>query len=296
MSADQVTIPASAEPILPRGGTADRPLFFVLMILVFLACLSAIAANAGFRAAGGWNADLRASASIQIPSGANAETQTRILEIAQSIGGVSEANALTRADSEALLQPWLGSLPLPEDLPVPSLIALKLTGNGDSLAALETALKTENIDAQIDDHGRWSADIRRAAKAVQIIATIALVLLMVATSAAAGFATQSGMAARQIIINVLQQVGASPSYIARLFIWRFGKLGAAAGAAGAVLAIIIALLFWLMSGRGDNALIPSFRLDFGDIFILLAAPILAAIICAIAAGLTAKLSIDRQGF
>jgi len=167
---------------------------------------------------------------------------------------------------------------------VPSLVSLKLSGNTESLAALESALEAENIDAQIDDHGRWSADIRRAAKAVQIIASIALILLMVATSAAAG------------IINVLQQVGASPSYIARLFIWRFGKLGAAAGAAGAVLAIIIALLFWLMSGRGDNALLPSFRLDFGDILILLAAPILAAIICAIAAGLTAKLSIDRQGF
>lgn len=292
----QITIPASAEPILPRGGHADRPLFFVLMILVFLACLSAIAANAGFRAAGGWNADLRATASIQIPASADTAIQRQVLEIAQSIDGIGEATALTREESEALLQPWLGSLPLPEDLPVPSLISLKLTGSGDTLTALEAALQAENIDAEIDDHGRWSADIRRAAKAVQIIATIALVLLSVATSAAAGFATQSGMAARQIIINVLQQVGASPGYIARLFIWRFGKLGAAAGAAGAVLAVIIALLFWLMSGRGDNALLPSFRLDFGDILILLFAPVIAAIICAIAAGLTAKISIDRQGF
>lgn len=250
MSAQHVTIPASAQAILPRGGHADRPLFFVLMILVFLACLSAIAANAGFRAAGGWNADLSASASIQIPARADAAAQTRIVEIAQTIDGISEARALTREESDALLQPWLGSLPLPEDLPVPRLVSLKLTGGEDSLFALEAALVAENIDAQIDDHGRWSADIRRAAKAVQIIATIALILLSLATSAAAGFATQSGMAARQIIINVLQQVGASPSYVARLFIWRFGKLGATAGAAGAGLAMLIALLFWLMSGRG----------------------------------------------
>ena len=288
-----ITIAAKAEPILPGEVRADRPLFIVLAILVFLACLSAIAAHAGFRAAGGWNSDLASRATVQVLSGGE-DTQRAVADLALTIEGVEQADMISRDDAIILLRPWLGPAAVPEDLPVPLLVELTLSGDDPrALDVLGRALTESGADAQIDDHQRWSREIRRAASAVQLVGAIGLFLLIAATGAAAGFATQSGMAARHAIIDVLRQVGAGPGYIARLFIIRFGKLGALAGVAGAGMAMIVSLLFWLMSGRGSNALMPSFAPDTGDFLILLLAPVFTAAICALAAGLTAKLRIER---
>ena len=287
-----VTIAAKADPILPGDVRSDRPLFIVLSILVFLACLSAIAAHAGFRAAGGWNSDLTRNATVQVLSGGE-DAQSGVIDLTEPIKGIYAANTVSREDAEALLRPWLGSAQLPDDLPLPLLVELGLTGdNPRALDELSSAIEAAGIDAQIDDHQRWSREIRRAAFAVQLVGALGLTLLIAATGAAAGFATQSGMAARHIIIDVLRQVGASPAYISRLFVWRFGKLGALAGGVGAILALIMAGLFWLMTGRG--ALMPSFTLDGYDILILLLAPVITAVICAVAAGFTAKMQIARE--
>ncbi len=294
-SGADITIDAKAQAILPSDISADRPLFIVLIILVFLACLSAIAAHAGFRAAGGWNSDLSRSATVQVLSGGE-EAQMSVLDLAKPIKGIYSANDVSREGSEALLRPWLGTAQLPDDLPLPLLVELGLTGdNPRALTELSDAMADAGLDAQIDDHQRWSREIRRAASAVQLVGTLGLTLLIVATGAAAGFATQSGMAARHTIIDVLRQVGAGPAYIARLFMWRFGRLGAFAGLAGAAGALIVSLLFWLMTGRGSAALMPSFTLDKGDLLILCLAPPVSAIICAAAAGLTAKLRIENEG-
>lgn len=290
-----VTIAAKAQAILPGEVRADRPLFIVLSILVFLACLSAIAANAGFRAAGGWSSDLSRSATVQVISGGEA-AQSQVVDIALSIDGVETATPISRAEALSMLRPWLGSASVPDDLPVPLPVEITFTGESPrALEALTAAITDAMPGAQIDDHQRWSREIRRAASAVQIVGALGLTLLMAATGAAAGFATQSGMAARHVIIDVLRQVGAGPRYIARLFIWRFGKLGAMAGLAGAAGALIIMLLFWLMTGRGSAALMPSFSPDKTDALILLLAPFIAGMICALAAGLTASVQIKREG-
>ncbi|MEE9347435.1 MAG: hypothetical protein V3U82_04520 [Robiginitomaculum sp.] len=298
MSAPDITIDAKAAPILPVNSRADRPLFFVLMIMVFLACLSAIAAHASYRAAHHWGADLRASATVQIKPASGqdgVEMQIRTVQIAQTIAGIDSAAAVDDAQARALLRPWLGDVTLPADLPIPHLVELSLSdGEENALNILGQALEAAAIPVDIDDHQRWGADIRRATKAVQITASLALILLVGGAAAVAGFATQSGMSARRIIIDVLEQVGAAPHYIARLFVIRFGKLGLMAGAAGALGAAIMALLFWLMTGRGRAAMMPSFTLDKTDMAILIIAPVFAAIICAVAAGLTALSSLKSE--
>lgn len=290
-----ITIPAKAAPILPDRWQDERPLFFVLMIMVFLACICAIAAHSSYRAAHQWGADLRGSATVQIHAGEGedaAALQAAVILLAKEHPGIRKTRALTDDESRALLEPWLGSIGLPESLPVPALVDLELAPNAD-LEGFSSTLSQRGITAEIDDHQRWGRDIDRAIRAVQILATLSLILLISATSAAAIFATQSGLAARASIINVLQQVGAAPRYIARLFIIRFARLGLLAGAAGAALSLIAALLLWLMSGDG---FLPNFALGRIEIFILILAPFLAALACAGAAGFTVLRALARSDY
>ena len=108
------------ESLLPRNPGADRPLFIVLMIMVFLACLSAIVTQACYDAAGRWGDDLKQSATVQIKPGLNQDGEALAQMAAQIIEARAEVTAaepLSKARSEDLLRPWLGDVTLPEGLP-----------------------------------------------------------------------------------------------------------------------------------------------------------------------------------
>lgn len=278
------------EELLTAHPRADRPLFFVMVIMVFLACLAATSAHASYRAAGAWGQDLKYSATVQIKPALDQDGQAlanRAVQILETLPEIARASPLSKAQSTALLRPWIGNIELPETLPIPYLIDVALTpGSTLDVSLVSALLADENIKADVDDHGRWNRDIARTARAAQIIAIGALMLLTAATMAAAGFATQSGLAARRTIIDVLSHVGARDRYIARLFTERFGWIGLKAGVCGALLAGAVAGLFWLLSGAGDSPLVPSFAIDYFDLLLLACAPFISGFVCALAARVT----------
>ena len=52
---------------------------------------------------------------------------------------------------------------MPADLPVPRLVTVELDPKAPASGAdLERALKAKGVDAEVDDHSRWTADIMRA--------------------------------------------------------------------------------------------------------------------------------------
>lgn len=286
------------EPLLPRSPGSDRPLFIVLMIMVFLACLSAIVSQACYDAAGRWGDDLKQSATVQIKPALGDDGEALAQLAAQIIRARDEviaAEPLSKARSEDLLRPWLGDVTLPEGLPVPYLIDVTLKRDGAlDIAALQASLIAQGIDADIDDHSRWSRDIARTARAVQMVTLTALLLLFAATIGTAGFATQSGLAARKNIVDVLTQVGAQDRYIARLFTARFAWIGLTAGAAGALLAGAIATIFWFFTRRSDSALIPGNSLSNIEYVYVIIAPLIAALVCALAARFTVLRTLQSE--
>lgn len=292
MSAPDFTLP-KPQPLFPPRARADRPLFVVMMIMVFLACVAAMGAQRSYKTAGDWSRGLSQSATVQLKS----EDVSAALPILKAQTGVDEARVITEAESKDLLRPWLGGVELPDDLPVPALIDLRLTNDTDFKASTaQSALGNAGIKASVDDHERWSRDVSRTARAVQLLAMMALALLVTGTIATAVFATQAGLAARKSIIDVLTQIGARDRYIARLFTQRFGWLGLLSGIAGALLAGSLFLLLSLISGQDSEGLLPRLSMGQFDLWILFLTPILSAFICAVSAGRTVLRSLStREG-
>ena len=109
------------------------------------------------------------------------------------------------------------------------------------------------------------------------------------------FATRAGMITQKDIIRVLVQVGASDKFIARLFIgqaFRRGTMGAAIGL------MLSALLWLLLSLLGDWGELGWTALHPGtiDILWLIGLGLFFALICGIAAGMTAtrQLALERR--
>jgi cell division transport system permease protein len=273
-------------PLMPRGDARDGGLAFVIAVLCFFACLAALGALAGDRAAAGWTAQLRDSATVLVrPSGGeNADAVVaRAAETLAGVPGVGEARALEKDKAAALLEPWLGKpSALAEDLPIPRLVALDLDpDHPPSAAALEQALKARDIDAVVDDHSLWIKDIVRAGVWARAAALGVFALTALAAAAVIAFAARAVLASRREIVGVLHVAGAKDGYIAGLLARRFAAMAFAAGFGGALLAAAAGAALRLAGG--GQGLTPALPVAWIDLAALAPCPFLAAAVAALSA-------------
>jgi cell division transport system permease protein len=282
--------------MLPLRSKQDGPLFFVIAIIVFLACVSALITRAAFVSAQHWRADLNGAMTVQIKDATDQAVKVkRAQEVLGALKGIRNVTVYDRAYAVNLLEPWLGKGNIPDDLPLPVILAIDLdTKAPASKNAITLALSAADIRAEVDDHQRWSGQMNRAAGFVQSFAIIALALLISAGIAVTGFATRASLAARRDVVNTLHLAGAYDRFIAQEFERRFGALGLRAGMAGAVLGGAAIAMAQLLTSGGEGLLIPVFRLDLTGLGILVLAPVLTAFFGALTARMTVLSNLREQ--
>ena len=276
-------------PFLPEKEARDGALIFVVAVLCFLACLTAMSVIAANRAASGWTGQLTGEATVIVrPRGGETPdaAAARAAEALSGVPGVTEARALEPAKAYDLIRPWLGDVSDLEDLPVPRLVAVTLDprhpADGKRLAA---ALKADQVDATVDDHSLWIKDIRRAGGLVRWLGGGVFLIIAAAAGAVVAFATRAGLAAREDVVEVLHMAGAEDGFIARLFQVRFARVAGVAGAIGAAAAAVLAGGLRLAGGGGG--LTPALPLAWSDLLAVIPCPLIAAVVAATAAQLTA---------
>jgi cell division transport system permease protein len=209
---------------------------------------------------------------VRAVSGHTLDAQTaKAAEVARATPGVAEVRAFTKAESEKLLEPWLGSGVDLSELPVPRMIVLKLDpGRAPDIADLRARLRDAAPDAVLDDHRLWIDRLSAMAQTMVGMALFVLALVFVAMALAVAFATRGAMAGSRHIVEVLHFVGAENRFVAAQFQRMFLRLGLKGGAIGGVCAIALFMVsgalsrFWSFSPGGDQieALFGSFSLGF----------------------------------
>jgi cell division transport system permease protein len=284
--------PAKWKPasFLPEQDARDPALLFVIAVLCFLACLTALAVIAGDRAAHGWAGQLRGEATVIVRARGGETPDAAAARAAEALAGtrgVAEARALEKEKAYALIKPWLGDVSDLEDLPVPRLVTVTLERDKPATAAtLRRVLAGQGLDAVVDDHQVWIKDIRRAAGVVRLSGAAMFALIALAAAAVVAFATRAGLAARRDVVEVLHLTGAEDSQIAGLFEMRFARIAAIAGAGGALAAALVGAVLRLIGGGGG--ITPALPIAWLDLLAVLPCPVLAAIVAAVAARLTAR--------
>lgn len=284
--------------ILPAGEAPERLLVFILATMTFLAGLTLLVSIAGFRASAAWQADIESTATVQVfqPDIYASEThKTLTLETLEANIPGGRFDLMSAKQSRKLLEPWLGSVDLPEDLPVPAMIKLELPPGLDfDYEVLSTALRDAGIDAEVDDHKRWNKDIQRSMRHVQYGLLCVLVIILLATLATSGFATLTTLRTRGGIVHILDHVGASDMFIIRLFAWRFFKLAIVAGIGGGVAVLVFFVLVGASASVLETRLIPVLQLSGFDLAVLTFLVGLLSVLSAGAAGLTAWFRLRRK--
>lgn len=231
----------STGPILPGIGEnimSGWSLVRIIAIMCFLASLALGAMLAVNDAAAKWSNNLSGALTIQLKANPQMDEATQIAktrEILSRTEAVVSVRVVSKAAAAKLLEPWLGDQGILNELPLPVLVEITLDGQRDSsdnFATLREELGSSVPGSILDDHRRWNDQLDRVSSALRWLALCILGLIIGATSMIIIFATRSGLAANEHIVEVLHLVGARDALIAREFQNHFFWIAVWAGLMG----------------------------------------------------------------
>jgi cell division transport system permease protein len=198
--------------------------------------------------------------------------------------------AISKKESDDMLEPWLGSGLDLSDLPIPRLIVAKIDNQKNlNITQLQSDLSAILPNASLDDHARWNDRLKIMSRTMVLIALIIFALVMAAMILAVSFVTHGTMAENSEVINVLHFVGAENIYIAKEFQSHFLILGLRGGivggllSAGAFFMLDRSFLLWAHGPEGDQliALLGQPSLPIGGYFAIACVAVLAGLLTAI---------------
>lgn len=289
-------------PLVPRGSIGGRALITVVAIMTFLASLAAGGAVLMMQSSRDWRAAISREATVQIrPVAArNMDADIKaVLKALDATPGVTEIRTLSKAESDRLLEPWLGTGVNLEEIPVPRMIVLKTAENPRvDFGKLKQEIAKAAPNALLDDHRIWSDRLAIMANTLVAAALVLLALIVTAMGLAVSFATRGAMAGNREIIEVLHFVGATDRFISRQFQQRFLVLGLRGAILGAGCASLVFFLASIATRRmiatpsGDQieALFGSFAIGWVGYLAIAAIAALSAAI----SGQTSRMVVYRR--
>ncbi|HIJ45885.1 MAG TPA: cell division protein, partial [Rhodospirillaceae bacterium] len=183
----------------------SRFLPWLIAFMVYLACLALAGMLTLGAVAERWDTGISGTLTVQIiPSESSAAAPKEVrrieaaLDILRTTPGIAGAEVIGEDRIMALLEPWLGSIGGSGDLPLPRLIDVELKAGAEvDTAALSKRLRQAVPGTTVDDHGVWLDKLVRLLRAVEILASLVLLLIGSATVGTVVFTTRTGLAIHQ---------------------------------------------------------------------------------------------------
>jgi len=302
----QVPVKARIQaPIVPRGSVAGRALVVVVAIMTFLASLTTGVVLLVYGAASEWQADVASEMTVQLRSVSDRNMERDVAAVVaalRALPGVAEARPLSGQESGKLLEPWLGTGIVLDELPVPRMVILRVApGVPFDIEAARRSVAAVAPSATIDDHRAWIERMRSMTGATVLAGVAIWLLVVIATIISVSFATRGAMAANRPIVEVLHFVGAGDRYIANRFLQHFLLLGLQGGVIGGGAAMLAfgfseSLGSWFAgTPAGDQfaALLGTFSLQPAGYLALAVQALLIAAITAFASRRTLFATLDE---
>ena len=252
--------------IVPERSVAGRTLVLLIAIMTFLSGVTLGGVVLVQKSAIAWSSDVGRQVTIQIRpmEGEVMDSNIRTaISLAEAIPGVSDAHALSLADSEKLLEPWLGAGLDLSQLEIPRLIVVDL-GDPKSVDLDRLAKDLQAVKgATLETHAAWRQQLNTMAGTLVLSGVLVLVLIVVATVLAVVFATRGTMASNREIVDVLHFIGASNAFIAGEFQGRCLALGFRGGVIGGLGAV---LFFFVVAGAAGSLVPDQASAQLGFLF------------------------------
>lgn len=278
---------------------SGRYLPLLVAIMVYLAALALAAAISVNKLAERWDSGLSGALTVQIPANSAAAEDGPALDALvtalRASPGVLSVDPMDKAEIVALLEPWLGDSVTAGDLPLPRLVAVTVEpGAAPDIEGLRAQLQDLAPGSQLEDHQRWLARLLDLARAVEIMAGVVVILVLLAACIMVTFVTRMGLAAHEQAIELLHLIGAQDSYVARQFQNHALSLGLRGGILGLLGAVPTLYLARLLLQRIDTGLLPELTLKSWEWALLFLLPVAAALVTMVTARMTVLRTLARM--
>lgn len=296
---------------LLRVEESGRYLPRIVAIMIYLMALSLMAFFLVQSHLDHWQQDLRGSLTVQIlpvtgeSTNAFQQRVDKALTQLDRASVVKEARRLELEETRDLLAVWLDVDTLPQSLPLPAVIDVTLISQESEITVaavqdLEESLQTSIGAVAVDDHRVWLQNMRRTAGSVAWGVALIIVLIAIAALAVVALATRTDMALNRRTIEILHNIGARDSLIARQFALKsfVASVWGAVLGLGLTMVTLLVLLLVLPIFQSDAFMgAGGLQLTWGSVtssldsmrlLIMLGVPVLAGIAAAIVSGMTVR--------
>lgn len=273
---------------------ATKLLPWAMAIMVYLSALFAAGSlllHSGFDE---WASSLQGRVTVQITGEEKSAIMSEALEIQDELRGtpgIKSVRILSDEEISALLEPWLGSGNIADDLPIPIMLDLETSDDAYvNLNALESQVRQFSDNVYLDDHARWLSHFYKLANTIEYTAFSILLMIFVASICIVIFGTKSSMAEHKKTIEIMHLMGAHDDMIAKAYQTRFMMYGLKGGIGGLVLMLLtIYVLFILIQNISEGLVeIPSFPI------ITLSGLLLFPLFFALLSMFTARITVLRE--
>ena len=297
MFASRLDLPLADDP-------TTRFLPWLVALMVFM---SAIMVASVFILSGvisRWDHDVSGTVTVQVATApgtavdAEVRTNERVdaaIALLRKVPGVVNVRALDRAELVGLMEPWLGDATLIRDLPLPRLIDVTVDADhAPDLARLSKDLTQAVPGVSLEDHRVWLGRLIGLSRAIQWLAIAIVVLIGAVTSVTVVYATRTGMAVHQEVIEVMHLIGARDDYIARQFALHAFRMGLRGGLLGLALAVPTLVALSRSTGSLQVGFLPDLSLSFLGWLTVAMVPLIAALLAMASARVTVHGTIARM--
>lgn len=281
-----------------KNREATKLLPWVMAIMVYLSALAAAGSlllHTGFE---DWASSLQGRITVQLTGEDRDLIVAQSLEIQETLRrtpGIKSVRILSNEEISLLLEPWLGSGNITEDLPVP--VMMDVMTNEDAyvnLEALESKIRQISDSVYLDDHAQWLGHFYDLAYTVEYTSVGILVMIVLASVCIVIFGTKSSMSEHKTTLEIMHLMGAHDQMIARAYQKRFMYYGLKGGMIGLILSFLtIYGLLNLVQDLSDG-LVEMPTLPYLKMSILLLVPVLFALLAMLAARITVMRELGRM--
>ena len=246
-----------------------------------------------------WNESILGALTVQVmpvvesnKEAALAETlrqQSKAVEFLNKWNGIEKATPLKDKQLNRLIQPWLGDGIEVSDLPIPRLIDVKIKKGAqiDFLKLSESLAEVAPL-ASIDNHKLWLDKLIKFADSLRLLALVVLVLVVVVTSGAIFYCTQTSLGLHKSVIEILHMMGCEDTYVAQQYARKTAFLGFMGGIYGLVLVIPTIFIIAGLAKQIEGGIVSETALSMADWGVIFSLPAFSAGMAMVTAYYTVK--------
>ena len=264
-----------------------RSTMWIMAIMLFLTVLAAGFGLAVLAASSLLDRQLAGRLTLQLIEANETRRDQQVTALVAALSAmpnIAHASVVDRKELVNLLRPWLGADGSDPDLPIPAMIDVDVRMADDAaVRRVETAVKAIAPAARVDRHERWMSPVSNFMRLIVGLAFGLVLLLATATATVVILVGRAGLETHRNTIDVLHILGSTDLQVARLFQRRIALDTLFGGVIGTGLAVLAIIFLGIQAQTLGSDLLSGVALGPLDWIVLLALPVLFAMLATLAA-------------